>query len=138
MWIAMVAMMACAKSAMPTATISVGGQDVKVEIAANGEDRATGLMNRDSLPANEGMLFMYPQSKELSFWMRDTRIPLSIAFITQTGSIVKIADMQPYDLRSVRSGAPAVYALEMNQGWFETNGIDVGDKVTNLPDVSPK
>jgi uncharacterized membrane protein (UPF0127 family) len=104
-----------------------------VEVADDAEEQARGLMNRDSLGANEGMLFVYPESRERSFWMKDTRIPLSIAFASPDGTIVSVADMRPMSRKRTLSGAPAMYALEVNQGWFEANGVAVGDKLGNLP-----
>jgi uncharacterized protein len=114
---------------------------IQVEIAENDEQRAYGLMNRNSLPASSGMLFVYdqPQPAEGSFWMFNTRIPLDIAFLDADGSIVSIRQMEPCAspypqwCPSYESGAPFQYALEMNLGWFEQNRVGVGDRVV-LPD----
>lgn len=102
---------------------------VSVEIADSSELRSAGLMNRDSLPHNSGMLFCFPDCRERSFWMKDTEIPLSIAYADDTGKIVSIKDMVPLSKDSVRSDFPASYALEMNKGWFAANGIRVGDRL---------
>lgn len=117
---------------LPTATIQVGTQSVLVEVANDREEWTAGLMYRDSLPPDEGMIFVYPVAEAHSFWMKNTRIPLSVAFIDSTGTIVKIADMKPMDTHHTRSGVPVRYALEMNRGWFERNGILKGAKVTGI------
>lgn len=101
------------------------------------EEKAKGLMFREKLGKNEGMLFVYEQEEILSFWMKNTRIPLSIGFIAKNGKIVDIQDMQPFSLQSHVSARPAQYALEVNQGWFKRNGIQVGDFV-HLPFTAPK
>lgn len=132
-WIAVAAVVAsCSGSRMPTATITVDGHAMKVEVAANGEDRTRGLMHRDHLGADKGMLFVYPDQKVRRFWMKDTRIPLSIAFLDDEGVIVKIRDMQPLSTERTSSISPARYALEVNQGWFGEHDVERGDKVTGL------
>jgi uncharacterized membrane protein (UPF0127 family) len=123
----------CSTKAFPTTTIEVDGHAIEVELAVTEEQKARGLMHRDSMPADDGMLFVYPDSKPRSFWMKDTRIPLSIAFIEADGDIVKIADMKPLDRTSTKSLYPAKYALEMNQGWFAEKGIEAGARVTGIP-----
>ncbi len=87
-------------------------------------------MSRAYLPENEGMLFVFDTEGHHSFWMKNTSIPLSIAFIGRKGEIVQIEDMQPQDSTLHTSAYPVLYALEMNQGWFRKNGIEVGDKIT--------
>ena len=127
-------LLACGpKSDLPVRTITVGEHAVKVEVAANAQHRARGLMDRDSLGADRGMLFIYPDEAPRSFWMKNTRIPLSIAYADRSGKIVKIADMQPHDTTSTPSLYPAKYALEMNQGWFEAHGIAKGAMLGDLP-----
>jgi uncharacterized membrane protein (UPF0127 family) len=86
-------------------------------------------MFRQELADDAGMLFVFPQDQGLSFWMRNTTIPLSIAFIDSERRIINIADMQPLDESSVPSERPARYALEVNQGWFAVRGIKPGDRV---------
>ncbi len=111
-------------------TIRVNGIPVRVEFADSHEERRQGLMFRETLPADEGMLFVFEREQLLSFWMKDTPIPLSIAFISQDGEIVDIQDMEPLDERTFhRSPRPALYALEMNQGWFGRHEVEVGDRV---------
>jgi uncharacterized protein len=118
---------------LPRAEIEIAAQSVKVEVADDPDERALGLMYRDSLGADAGMLFVYSDEAPRSFWMKNTRIPLSIAFISADGHVVRLADMQPLDRSSVPSGKPASYALEMNQGWFTAHGVQVGDAVAHLP-----
>lgn len=105
--------------------------DIKlnVEIAETEYQRAFGLMYRESMPDSCGMLFVFPESDFLSFWMKNTLIPLSIAFIDESGKIINIEKMEPHNLESVRSSECALYALEVNQGWFSKNNIKVGDRV---------
>ena len=123
------------RSGLPTATVQVGGHAVDVEIAATPESRQLGLMHRDSLGTNDGMLFVYPDGRPRGFWMKDTRIPLSIAYADKNGTIVRIKDMTPFSTERVPSINPATYALEMNQGWFEANGVKKGDTIGPIPDV---
>jgi uncharacterized membrane protein (UPF0127 family) len=105
---------------------------VQVEIADTPDERLTGLMGRPALAADTGMLFIFDQEQMLSFWMKDTLIPLSIAYINAEGRIVDIQDMQPLDETSHPSAEPAQYALEVNQGFFEERGVMVGD-IVELP-----
>ncbi len=127
---------ACNRHKLPTTTLTVGGHRLLVEVADDGEERGRGLMNRNRLPADEGMLFVYPRAEPRSFWMENTRIPLSIAFIGTDGVIFATADMRPLSRRATKSGEPALYALEVNQGWFEAHGIGVGTRVEGLPGPS--
>lgn len=112
--------------------VSVGGVPAHVELADNDYLRAKGLMHRESLSPDSGMLFMWPDAAYRSFWMKNTAIPLSIAYIADSGKILNIEDMQPYSLSSVASMGDAMCALEMPQGWFGENGIATGDVVTGL------
>ena len=130
-------LLACEGARAEEVTITVDGTEIAVEVADTPTERSLGLMYRDSLPANSGMVFVYPDAKERSFWMKDTRIPLSIAFVDNTGKIVKIADMQPFDTTHTSSVFPARYAIEVNQGWFGAHGVDKGDRVSGLPGQSP-
>jgi len=112
-----------------TTKLDVGGIPVTAEIADTPALREHGLMGRDSLPENHGMLFVYPDERSLSFWMRSTPIDLDIAFMDRAGAILNIATMQANDDSSHVSEGPAMYALEMEAGWFEANGIDAGTRV---------
>lgn len=110
-------------------SILVAGVPVEVEISDSPEERAKGLMFREKLNWNEGMLFIFEKEDTLSFWMQNTSIPLSIAFIDKEGVIIDIQVMRPFDLMVHKSKGSALYALEMNRGWFELNGIEIGAKV---------
>jgi len=103
--------------------------EVTVEIARTDEERAKGLMFRKNLPDGEGMLFVFDRDQQLSFWMKNTIIPLSIAYIASDGHIIEIKDMQPNDLNSVKSSRSVRYALEVPQGWFGRANVKTGDVV---------
>jgi uncharacterized protein len=117
---------------LPTLTIvdSLGNRvPVRVEIADTDAERQTGLMGRTALAEDAGMLFVFDQEQMFSFWMKDTLIPLSVAYIDAEGRIVDIQAMQPLDETLHPSPEPAQYALEVNQGFFEARGVAVGDTV---------
>lgn len=107
----------------------MGGAEFRVELAVTAEQRRRGLMYRDRLGEREGMLFVFEEERMLSFWMRDTSLPLSIAFIDARGVIVHLADLVPYSERRVSSRVPARFALEVNRGAFERAGVALGDVV---------
>jgi uncharacterized membrane protein (UPF0127 family) len=115
---------------------------VRVEVAATPETRERGLMYRESLVEDEGMLFIYPDAAPRWFWMKNTKIPLSIAYADRAGRIVRILDMEPGIGKSVDrlpqypSGDPAMYALEMRRGWFRSKGIVEGDSLRLGPSIS--
>ena len=119
---------------LPVDWLTVGGHRITVELARDPEERSRGLMFRDSLPPDHGMLFLFAREEVQAFWMRNTKIPLSIAYADARGRIVRIADLQPLDERPVTSVAPARYALEMNRGWFSAHGVSAGDRITGIPD----
>ncbi len=98
----------------------------RVEVADSEDKKRTGLMFREYMPENEGMIFPYDEEIVLNFWMKNTRIPLSIAFVDKHYRIVKITEMFPYDLRITSSGKKAMYAIEMNRDWFKKNKIKSG------------
>ncbi|HUL30404.1 MAG TPA: DUF192 domain-containing protein [Thermodesulfobacteriota bacterium] len=104
-------------------------REIWVEVAQTPEEQSRGLMGRKQLGKDEGMLFTFPTEGYHGFWMKDTLIPLSIAFIDKDGRIVWITDMKPLTLDSHVPPAPILYALEMNQGWFSSHGVKVGDRV---------
>jgi uncharacterized protein len=120
---------------LPEVRVVVKGHVLTIELATTPEARSCGLSLRDSLPANRGMLFVYAEPEILTFWMKNTRMPLSIAFIDTAGRIVSIQKMNPFPITTIyASPVPALYALEVNQGWFEENGIGVGYVVEfNMP-----
>ncbi len=104
-------------------------KEISVEVAKTPEEAAHGLMGRKHLDKDGGMLFIFENEGYHAFWMKDTLIPLSIAFIDKEGRIVKITHMKPLSLKSHAPPKPVLYALEMNKGWFSTNGIREGDIV---------
>ena len=113
---------------LTTIKVTIKGHDLNIELATTPEMRSCGLSRRASLPANRGMLFVYAEPEILTFWMKDTHIPLSIAFIDADNRIVSIQKMNPYPITTVyASPIPALYALEVNQGWFEEKGVYTGD-----------
>ena len=118
---------------LPVTTLSVNGQKIVAEVVTTPEQRAKGLMNRFSLQPDHGMLFVFEEPQPLGFWMKNTYIPLSIAFVDAAGKIVNIEDMKPQDETTHWSRGFALYAVEMKQGWFVAKGIKPGDLVKGLP-----
>lgn len=108
-------------------TAQGGVLPISVEIARTDQERSQGLMNRKSLADGKGMLFIFEKDQILSFWMKNTLIPLSIAFISAEGKILEIHDMEPGDMNPLHSGRSARYALETPQSWFSRAGVAVGD-----------
>ena len=113
--------------------LTAGMHVIRAELAVTPTQQATGMMFRREMGANEGMLFINGDSSVRCFWMRNTLIPLTIAFIAEDGTIVNLADMQPQSDESHCSAAPVRYALEMNQGWFAKRGIKAGHKLRGKP-----
>ena len=126
-----------AETALPEITLAIKNHKLTAEVAANDNTRMTGLMHRRMMPENRGMLFVFPYTQPLSFWMMNTYLPLSIAFIDEQGVIVSIDDMKPLTTDPHPSARPARYALEMNQGWFAKRGIKAGAHVDGLKDAPP-
>jgi uncharacterized protein len=126
-----------AQPALPTIPLRLGAATATAEVADDATERAAGLMFRTEMAPDAGMLFVYGEERPRSFWMKNTPLPLSIAFLSSTGRVVSILDMEPLSTRPVLSGAGAMYALEMNQGWFARRGVKVGDKVDGLPGPAP-
>jgi uncharacterized membrane protein (UPF0127 family) len=124
---------ACTSQKLKTAALVIesesGAVKINVEIAKTDEERSQGLMFRKKLPDGEGMLFVFERDQQLSFWMKNTLIPLSIAFIASDGRITEIKDMQPLNENTVKSSRSVRYALETPQGWFSRAGIQPGDRV---------
>jgi uncharacterized membrane protein (UPF0127 family) len=115
---------------LPTIPIQAGMYVIRAQVATTPEQMATGLMYRREMPQHEGMLFAYDLPATHCFWMKNTLMPLSIAFIADDGTIVNIADMKPQTLDSHCAAKPVRFALEMNQGWFAKRGIGAGYKLT--------
>lgn len=116
-----------------TTTVKVGPHALRVEVVSTDADRAKGLMHRTSLGANEGMLFIFDEPAYHSMWMKNTLIPLSVAFIDAQGVILNILDMEPHTETPNMSAGPSIYAIETNKGWFAGKNIKAGDRVTGLP-----
>jgi hypothetical protein len=114
------------------ATLSVGGQELTVEVARTEAQREHGLMGRTSLGPREGMIFVFERDEHLSFWMKNTPTALSIAFLSAEGRILEIEDMEPFSEKVVRSRLSARYALEMRKGAFSDLGLREGD-LMSLP-----
>ena len=116
-------------SSLEEITVQVNGATLTLEVARTPEERAMGLMNRKSLNPSHGMMFVFEREKKLSFWMKDTTIPLSIAFVGNSGVIREIQDMEPLSLDPVLSTYSVRYAIEVERGEFQRLGITPGDRV---------
>ncbi len=121
---------------LDTMDVTINGHVLRIEIARTAEEQAKGLMHRKGLSENHGMLFPYQSDRRLSFWMKNTAIPLSIAFIAADGTIKEIYDMKPFSLGTVSSRQSVRFALEVNQGFFTRLGIGVGDRLL-FPEGAP-
>jgi hypothetical protein len=117
---------------LPVKTLAAGMHRIQAEVAATDATRSRGLMYRKELAPNHGMLFVFEQANVQCFWMRNTLLPLSIAFILDDGTITNIADMAPMTENSHCSTAPVRYTLEMEQGWFANRGITAGKNITGI------
>ncbi|WP_018142191.1 DUF192 domain-containing protein [Thioalkalivibrio sp. ALJ7] len=126
------ASLAHAYDKLPTAELSLGEQTLTIEIAATDRSRRLGLMHRDHLPDDHGMLFIWSRPAEYGMWMQNTRIPLDVAFIDADFTITNIASMTPHSTRIHSAKRPVLYALEVNAGWFEEHGITRNDTVPDL------
>jgi uncharacterized membrane protein (UPF0127 family) len=122
---------------LPTVELAIGGHKLVAEVAATGPTRTTGLMNRFSLQPDHGMLFVFREPQPLAFWMKNTYVPLSIAFIAPDGTIINIDDMAPQTENTHPSRGLALYALEMKKGWFAERGIASGARIEGLAKVPP-
>ncbi len=126
---------ACSSQGLKETEMKLKGHTLTVELARTATERQTGLMNRESLATDRGMLFIFPGEEPRSFWMKNTLIPLSIAFMDREGVILNIQDMEPLDLTPVPSEGPAMYALEVNRGLFHEWGVRPGYRVVLPPDA---
>ncbi len=116
-----------------TTKLTAGIHVITAEIASTPQSRMIGLMMRERLAPNHGMVFVFEDKSQHCFWMRNTLIPLSIAFIDDDGTVVSIADMSPKSEASTCPQRPVRYALEMDQGWFAKRGVTAGQKISGLP-----
>lgn len=128
---------ACAQQSSRFLDLAIGMYRIRAEVAATERERQVGLMNRNYLPAQAGMLFVFEKPAQHCFWMKNTQLPLSIAFLDNAGKIVDLADMKPLSEESHCPSRPVRYALEMNQGWFRSHGATVGTVVNGIP-AQPK
>ncbi len=128
---------AWAQAALPVIELTAGFHRIEAEVAATDSSRQTGLMRREAMPAQRGMLFVFTQENTHCMWMRNTLLPLSVAFIDAEGGIINIEDMQPQTEDNHCARRPARYALEMNKGWFAQRGIVAGSKLRGL-DRAPR
>ena len=125
--------LALAEAPLPVRQVKVAGHALRVEVAATIEQRMKGLMFREKLGADDGMLFVFDEPGYHAMWMKNTPLPLSVAFVDGAGAILNILDMEPHTLDQHAAAGPAVYAIETNKGWFAKRRIKAGDKVTGLP-----
>ncbi len=121
----------------PTLALSLGPHRLQAEVASTPAELTRGLMQRRALPADRGMLFVFPQANRQCMWMKDTLIPLSVAFLDEQGRILNITEMAPRSTQTHCSAGAAGYALEMNAGWFTKNGGRAGQKISGL-DKAPR
>ena len=114
---------------LETIQVKIGNQVFTLEVAETAEERARGLMERKNLPQDRGMIFVFPEDGKLSFWMKNTPLPLSIAFISREGVIKEIYNLEPYSLKPVESLYYVRYAVELNRGAFEKAGVSPGYRI---------
>ena len=124
-----------AAAQMPRMELTLGFFRIEAEVAANNENRMQGLMYRKTMPANQGMLFVFPGIGQHCMWMKNTNLPLSVAFIDEKGVILNIEDMQPHTEDNHCAKGPARFALEMNQGWFAQKGLKPGIRIGGIERV---
>ena len=118
---------------LPAVRLSIGMHAIQAEVAKSPDERSTGLMFRKSMPTNDGMLFIFEQPGQQCFWMKNTLLPLAVAFVADDGSITNIDTMKPQTLDSHCSTKAVRYVLEMNDGWFAKRGIKPGMKIHGEP-----
>lgn len=122
---------------MPVMELSAGFHRIEAEVAANNPDRMQGLMHRRSMPSQHGMLFVFTQDAQHCMWMKNTYLPLSVAFLAPDGRILNIEDMKPHSEENHCAAQPARFALEMNAGWFAQRGLKRGDLIGGI-DKAPR
>jgi uncharacterized protein len=127
------ASLARAEAPLPVISLKVAGHALRVEVVTTQEQMAKGLMFREKLGTNDGMLFVYQDPGYYAMWMKNTLIPLSVAFVDGEGRILNIEDMEPQTLDSHAAAGPARYSIEANKGWFAARKVKAGDQVTGLP-----
>ena len=118
---------------LPRVTLTAGMHLIQAQVATTPEQRSIGLMFREDMPGGEGMLFVFEQPAGQCFWMKNTLLPLTAAFVADDGTIVNLVDMKPQSLDSHCSARPVRYVLEMHQGWFAKRGIQAGSRLSGAP-----
>ena len=135
----LITLLACplAQAQMPRIELTASFHRIDAEVAADQQNRMQGLMNRRSMATNQGMLFVFTQADRHCMWMRNTLLPLSVAFLDERGQILNIEDMKPQTENNHCAASPARFALEMNQGWFASKGIKAGQRIGGV-EKSPR
>ena len=123
------------QSSLRTVQMKLGSRSFTLEVADTEATREHGLMKRDSVPEDHGMIFVFDADEPRDFWMKNTRIPLDIAYVDSTGRVVSVHQMKPYDLSATPSAAPAKYAIELNLGMLEKSGVKPGDRLDIPPEA---
>lgn len=137
-FLALACLAAAARAELPTVQLAAGMHLIRAEVADSMGTRMEGLMHRKSMPQGAGMVFVFDETATHCMWMKNTLIPLSVAFIDEAGGIINIADMQPHSEQSHCAARPARYALEMNRGWFVQRGIKPGARLRGLDKLAPR
>ena len=136
--LSLVASIALAQQQLPVVQLNAGMHLIHAEVAADYGSRMTGLMHRASMPSNNGMLFIFDDNERQCMWMKNTLIPLSVAFIDESGKVINIEDMAPQTEDSHCATRPSRYALEMNKGWFAARGIKAGSTIGGIVKSAPR
>lgn len=131
--LALLVALPAAAQLLPVLELKAGMHLIRAEVAADFSSRARGLMHRKSLAPNAGMLFIFDDAALHCMWMKNTYVPLSVAFLDEKGEIINIADMEPQSERSHCAARPARYALEMERGWFAQRGVKPGARLGGVP-----
>jgi uncharacterized membrane protein (UPF0127 family) len=121
------------QTSLPRAALSIGMYRIDAQVATTSEQHATGLMFRTEMPQQEGMLFAFERPTQQCFWMKNTLIPLAVAFVADDGTIVNLDEMKAQTLNAHCSEKPVRYVLEMNTGWFAKKGLKAGNKLQGQP-----
>ncbi len=124
-------------ASVPTIALKAGNQTIRAEVAATDETRQKGLMFREKIAINSGMLFVFPDVAYHAMWMRNTPLPLAVAFMDESGKIISIHEMLPYTETTHQAAGPARFALEMNSEWFSRNQVKAGDTIKGI-EKAPK
>lgn len=122
-----------AQTGLPRTQLTVGFHQIEVQVASTPAQQSTGLMYRAEMPQHEGMLFVFPEAKQQCFWMKNTLIPLTAAFVADDGTVINLEDMQPQTTQSHCSAKPVRFVLEVNQGWFRKKGLKAGMRLVGPP-----